>query len=125
MDQYSAAELTELWLMSQSEINAQFEFWLTVSFAVIVASFIGRKRLNRNLRFVVALLYSLAVIVFVSRWYYAVGEAQMFRAALLESGVALSTPWITAIARVTLVALGTLTALIFLLSKKFHFEPDG
>ena len=33
----------------------------------------------------------------------------MFRAALLESGVALSTPWITAIARVTLVALGTLT----------------
>ena len=34
----SAAELTELWLMSQSEINAQFEFWLTVSFAVIVAS---------------------------------------------------------------------------------------
>jgi hypothetical protein len=54
-----------------------------------------------------------------------VGEAQMFRTALLESGVALSTPWITAISRVTLVALGTLMALIFLLSKKFHFEPDG
>ena len=118
MDQFSPAELVELWNIYESAIEAQFEFWLTVTFAVVVASFVAGKRLKRKLRVFVALLYVLAAVVLISRWYYIASDALMFRDALLEVGVTLSRPWVTIISRILLVALGTSAALIFLLREK-------
>jgi hypothetical protein len=124
MEQFSPAELLELWLIEQSEINLQFEFWLTVTFAVIVASFVAGRRLNRNLRIFVAFLYMLAVTVFVSRWYYAANEAGMIKAALIEAGVPVVTPWITVFARTLLVAIGTAAGITFLLKTDLYYKPD-
>ena len=55
MEQLSNAELAELFLIMESAIYTQFEYWLTITFAVVVAAFVAGKRLNRNLRFALAL----------------------------------------------------------------------
>jgi hypothetical protein len=62
-DQFSPAELAELFILEQSEINQQFEIWMTVTFAVIVASFVAGERLVQRLRVVVATLCVLSVNV--------------------------------------------------------------
>ena len=124
MDSSSPAELAELWAIYNSAIEAQFEFWLTVTFAVVVAGFVAGKRLSRKRRIVVAILYLLATGVLASRWYYYAADSLIFRDALLEVGVTLSIPWVTIIFRVSLVALGSLAAIAFLLNEKFLDNTD-
>jgi hypothetical protein len=48
-------------------IDSQFEFWLTITFAVVVASFLARDQLSRALRVSVATLYLLAVVMLALR----------------------------------------------------------
>lgn len=124
MDEFSLAELAELLILEQSEINLQFELWLTVTFAAIVASFVAGSRLVQKLRVAAAFLYVLAVIVFVSRVYYAANDAELFRAALNQAGVAMQTPWVTLLSRVSLVVVGTAATLLFLLKKELYTKPD-
>jgi hypothetical protein len=116
MDQFSPAELAELFFAQGSAIDAQFQYWITITFAVIVANFVAGKRLSKRSRVVVALLYALAVVVLVSRWYYLAVDAAQFRLQLRELGVTLSFPWLTLFTRVVLVVLGAAASLIFLLS---------
>ena len=123
MDGFSPAELAELFVLEQSEINLQFEFWLTVTFAVIVASFVAGKQLVQKLRVAAAFLYIIAVVVFLSRWYYAANDAEIFKAALNEAGVAINTPWVTLFSRAALVLLGTAATLTFLLKKQLYTKP--
>ena len=97
---------------------------MTVTFAVIVASFAAGERLVYKLRLVAASLYVLAVVVILSRWYYAANDAEIFKAALNEVGVMVQTPWITLFARLTLIILGTLAALVFLLRRDVYVRSD-
>ncbi len=70
MDKLDSASLLELILLSESSIDYQVEFWLTVSFATIIASFAARRLLNRKMRWMISFLYLTATFVFASRWYY-------------------------------------------------------
>jgi Ca2+/Na+ antiporter len=121
MDEFSPAEL---FILEQSAINLQFEFWLTVTFAVIVASFVAGRQLVQKLRVAIAFLYALAVVVFLSRWYYAAIDSEFFREALNDAGVAINLPWVTVFSRVVLVVLGTTATLTFLLRKELYTKPD-
>jgi len=125
MDNLSTAELAELYLIMEEAINTQFEYWITITFAVVVASFVAGRRFNRRLRFALALLYGLSTVVLVSRLGYNALDAADFREALLASGVTLRTPWVTIISRITLFLLGTSAALVFLLSEKPLNESDN
>jgi len=120
MDQFSLAELTELYFIRESGVDIQFQFWLTITFATVVATFVAGNRLDRKLRWVAAVLYLLATAVLVSRWYYLAIEAVAFRTAALESGVPLSVPWVTIVFRGLLVGVGTVAALWFLVRKESH-----
>jgi len=60
LDQYSAAELVEIFYLARSSMDAQFQFWVSITFAVIVAAFVAGKRLSRTLRVVISVLYLLA-----------------------------------------------------------------
>jgi len=37
MDQYSPAELLELYFLASSQMDVQFQFWVSITFAVLVA----------------------------------------------------------------------------------------
>ena len=125
MDQFSPAELAELFFVRESAIDAQFQFWISITFAVIVANFVGGKRLSSRSRVVIALLYTLAVVVLVSRWYYVAIDATQFREQLEAMGVVLNFPIVTVYSRVVLVALGTSASIVFLLSNWLHDDPEG
>ena len=123
MDQYSFAELTELYFIRESGIDIQFQFWLTITFATVVATFVaGNNRLGRRLRWVAAVLYLLATVVLVTRGYYLALDAIVFRDVLIESGIPLNIPTLTIIFRVLLIGFGSFAALWLLLGKEFQRE---
>ena len=123
MDQFSPAELTGLVFTREAVIDGQFQFWITITFAVIAANFVAGNRLSARSRSVIALLYALAVVVLVSRWYYVAVEVTRLRQQLDELGIVIDFPWTTAISRIVLVALGTAATLIFLLSNWLRDDP--
>ena len=124
MDLFSPAELTELVFTRESVIDGQFQFWITITFAVIVANFVAGNRLSRRSRFVIALLYALAVVVLSSRWYYVAVEVTTLRRQLDELGFVINFPWVTVISRGVLVMLGTAATVIFLLSNWLRDDPQ-
>jgi hypothetical protein len=125
MDQFSPAELLELLYMRESVIDTQFQYWITITFAVIVASFVAKGYLSNRLRSVVTLLYLLATVVLISRWYYVALDVIGLAAQLQELGAPPNTPYLTMISRVVLVTFGTSAAVIFLFSKKFRGEAEN
>ena len=46
MEQYSPAELSELFLQAQALIDTQFQYWMSITFAVVVAGFVAGERLE-------------------------------------------------------------------------------
>ena len=67
MEGLSAAELYEIIILAETSLDRQLQFWITVSFAVFVASYATRGNLSINVRIVLALLYALTVFGFVIR----------------------------------------------------------
>jgi len=124
MDQFSSAELAELFFNRESVIDTQFQYWITITFAVIVANFVAGKRLSLRSRYVISLLYVLAVAVLVSRWSYVADDALKFRQQLEQMGVVLNFPVFTVISRLALVACGTAATLTFLLSNWLRDAPS-
>ena len=117
MDQLSTAELMELIFLHQSMIDTQVQFWMTATFAIVVASFARRSFLTRTTRLMVCGLYLVATFVFVSRWAYVTRDIFTLNQALADLGVTLAPPWATIFARVVLMAFGTLATLHFVLAR--------
>ncbi|MFT5177299.1 MAG: hypothetical protein ACI90R_000336 [Alteromonas macleodii] len=51
-------EIIELYGLVTGNVTAQFELWLTITFAVIIASYLAGHRLHKILQFAIAILYS-------------------------------------------------------------------
>ena len=56
-------EQIELYNAVFSNVNTQFELWLTITFAVIIASYIAGHKLSRSLQYLVAVLYTLVSLL--------------------------------------------------------------
>lgn len=82
MESLNSAELIELVLLANESLDAQFEYWLSVSIAGIVATFIGGEHLHRKMRVVLVILYLLSSMLFlmkylsVAGWILSLGELQ-------------------------------------------------
>lgn len=113
METVTTSELLELILASEQFIDAQIEFWLTVTFATIVASFAGDRLLTWPNRVIVSILYLLATVLFMSRWYYEFLDLEVYFALLMDRGVNPDEPVVTIHARIVLVLAGTLATLYF------------
>ncbi len=59
MESLSTAELIEIAMSMRESLDDQFQYWLTITFAVVVGSFIAGHKLNKNLRLVVTSALSL------------------------------------------------------------------
>ena len=114
MEQISSADLLNLVLAQRSSIDLQFQFWLTITFAVIVASFIAGRRLVPKLRMLAAVLYVLASAHITARWIYDGIIATQWLEVLARRGVDFQVPWLAAYLRMALMLLGTVSTLIFL-----------
>ena len=126
MDQYSLAELTELYFSATTSMDAQFQFWLSVTFAVVIAGFIAGDRLTKKLSYLAAILYGLATFVLIARFIDAAIFPGMLRDSILEAGVEIPNfNSVVVVARFSLLILGTLAALYFLLRERVNEGETG
>ena len=70
----SDAEYHELYLMVLDSISSVWELWIAITFALVVATYLGREILTQALTKVVVLLYVMMSLVLIMRY---VGYAQM------------------------------------------------
>ncbi len=73
----SREELIELLAFAYSSIDNQFELWLTITFAVIIASYIAGHRLASWLRYCFALLYTLVSVLLLLMLYSTVRTSRI------------------------------------------------
>ena len=71
----SREELIELLAFAYSSIDSQFELWLTITFAVIIASYIAGHRLASWLSF--AVLYTLVSVLLLLMLYSTVRTSRI------------------------------------------------
>jgi hypothetical protein len=69
METLSSAELLELIATQSALLDSQFQYWLSVSFAVIVASFAAHEQLKAKARVWIGVLYSGISAVFLIRYF--------------------------------------------------------
>jgi hypothetical protein len=68
MDQLSNAELIELQFSSLTLFATEFQYWMSVTFAVVVAAFVAGERLSKPVRVWVAVLYLFVSTLFAARY---------------------------------------------------------
>ena len=122
LDSVSTSEILQLMLQHEQFIDSQVEFWLTVTFATIVASFIGKNALTKAMRRIATVLYLVASAVFVSRMLYEGQDLFNYIDVLESRGVFLNPPYITVIARSVLIILGISATVYFV---NFSQEKQG
>ena len=120
MDQFSAAELVEIFYLTMTVADTQFQYWITVTFAAVVAGFIAGDRLKKRLRIAAASLYLLASFVLISRFFATALSAGRVAMAMEEMGVDIVRPvgTLVVVARILLFILGTVAALYVLLREQ-------
>lgn len=119
MEGLTVAEAMELIRINEEAIAIQFQTWLTITFATIVAIFAGRNLLTPLIRWLVTLLYLLASLsVAAMSIYLAEGNAQLV-VALTSHDVAVATPVFAGSVFFVLFLVGVATSVYFI-----HMTPD-
>jgi hypothetical protein len=120
MDQISSDQLTEIYFHAMSLMDVQFQYWISITFAVVVATFVVGKRVRRALRCLMATLYLLASITLATRFLRFDSIAQSALENLGDHAIVdalVSEGYLLPISRISLYLLGTSTAVWFLLRK--------
>jgi len=121
-DELAPAELIQLYDAVTSNINAQFELWLTITFAVIVASYLAGHKLARSLQWLIAVLYTAVSVLLFLMLLAAVEFGSRFDAIffIADSG---APTWTIAALRTFIWILGTAATLTFVF--KGHRSDGG
>ena len=132
MELISNAELVEIFLLSQENADAQFQYWLSVSFAAIVASSAAGSRINTNIRHLLAALYLLAACVFVIKFLGAQSAIGMYYEEMTVRGLNNTNNLLPPIAtnlmiwfRRILFLGGSITTVWFLYNKHTLLNAEG
>lgn len=115
-EQLTNEELIQLYDAVFSNINTQFELWVTITFAVIIASYIAGHRLERSLQYIVAILYTsvslLLVLMLISAVNFA-GEFNAFGIAAVQDTMTLTI----VVLRMGIWIFGTVATLVFIFKR--------
>jgi hypothetical protein len=107
-------ELIQLYDVVTGSVNAQFEFWLTITFAVIIASYLAGHRLARSLQYLMATLYTAVSVLLYLMLLGAVQFSLQF--AVLNVGAYSESSLVLAIVvlRTSVWILGTIATIVFI-----------
>ena len=115
MDSLSTAELLELILNLRSDLGTQFQYWLSITFALLVARYIAGERFQMRWRIFAAVLYGLATAAFGMLYYVSGLNFRIYLAELSKRGDFWTDQSTMIIAiRMTLFVVGTIGTLWFL-----------
>ncbi|NQX87791.1 MAG: hypothetical protein HRT77_03915 [Halioglobus sp.] len=106
-------ELIQLYEVVTGSVNTQFELWLTITFAVIIASYLAGHRLAKSLQYLIATLYSAVSVLLFLMLVGAIQFSEQFNQPL---GVASESNLVLAIVvlRVAVWILGTIATIVFI-----------
>jgi hypothetical protein len=108
MNEMSTAELLELRFMLESSIDVQFQAWMAITFAVIVASYSGRYHLTTYVRIAISTAYVMASYALFARWLTEGLRIRQFAEVLRDRGVSMDPMFGSDSVRLATYAIGTL-----------------
>ena len=120
MDQISNAELIELTFSSVALFAAEFQYWMSVTFAVVVAAFVAGERLSKSVRLWVATLYLFVSVLFAARYYSTLSVAsELGRHLAMRDLPETQGAGLIVVLRLLVFVLGTGTVLWVLFGSRF------
>ena len=121
----SDSELHELIFLALAQTDMSFQFWLTITFAVIVVAFLASHHLSGTLVSIISVLYLLTTTILISRIRL---SAQMYRQyidAIEEFQFPREVVSVAAYLRPVVLVLGTVSALAFLFYRYQKSKKGG
>ena len=118
MDTIDSGSLLELQFLAEVSIDMQFQAWMAVSFAVIVAAYSARRVLTLEIRLAVAVVYLFAAYALFARWMTEVHRLNQIQDVLLDRGVEVLPVLFAPQARYTTYALGIIITVVAI----FYFK---
>jgi len=113
----TVAELIELLQNESASIDMQFQLWITITSAVVIASFAARFRLSFWMRAFVAVMYTLASATIAFRYANDASQFVFLHDELLNRGVDYPTFIDLRILRGLVYSIGTVATLVFMFIK--------
>ena len=107
-------ELIQLYDVVTGGVSAQFELWITITFAVIIASYLAGHRLAKSLQYLIAALYTAVSALLFLMLLSAVQFSQQFDGPNL--GVSSESNLVLAVVvlRIAVWMLGTIATIVFI-----------
>jgi membrane-associated HD superfamily phosphohydrolase len=113
-EELSNEELIQLYEVVTGSVNAQFELWLTITFAVIIASYIAGHRLAKSLQYLMATLYTAVSVLLYLMLVGAVQFSQQFDAITFGASSASNVAGAIVVLRTSVWILGTIATIVFI-----------
>ena len=110
---YEATELFYIVLETQDRF---FEFWITATFAVIIACHLGSSILTRSFSVMISFMYVAFSINMIGRWFLAAGAVSRYRNDMAsQSGIQLNEQLIdlSRMLSTTTLLVGTTVTIFF------------
>ena len=100
-------------------MSTQFGTWLTITFATIVSVFVGKRLLNRVIRWLITLLYALSSLMVIAMALYLAEDNAQLVSLLASKGAEVEGPVFAGAVALTLFLAGVLTTFYFI-----HMDTD-
>ena len=117
MNETSVAELIELLQNESASIDMQFQLWITITSAVIIASFAARHHLSFRMRAFIGVMYTLASATIAFRYANDASQFVFPKNELGIRGVDYPTFIDLRILRGFVYSCGTVATLVFMFFK--------
>ncbi len=117
MNETTVAELIELLQNESASIDMQFQLWMTITSAVIIASFAARHHLSFWMRAFIAVMYTLASATIAFRYANDASQFVFLHNELGIRGVDYPTFIDLRILRGLVYSCGTVATLVFMFFK--------
>lgn len=113
-------DLLSLFFAVNQDIDTQFQFWISITFAVLVASFVADERLSRVERAVITLLYMSAATIILLRYTSALAHQRDVLELFSANGLTQpELPTFAGLLRLSLFTFGSLIAALSVLLPRF------
>lgn len=117
MDETTVAELIQLLQNESASIDMQFQLWIAITSAVLIASFVARLHLSFSLRIFVAVMYILASATIALRYANDAGQFVFLQSELRNKGVDYPAVIDLRLLRTLVYSLGTIATTMFIFFK--------
>jgi len=115
----SEAEIAELYMMSVDHIKAEFEFWLTISFGVLIATHVTRESISIQLQIAMCFLYLAASAIAILNTIASIIQVVTYLEMVPEYvNAGRDFDQIAAIARITVYVIGTTSVSVLVFKYK-------